>query len=604
MASIFGQVHVDPQGILAHAAPGLAGALEQRTARGCVLAWTGARAAASNGPLHIVADARLDDRANLASSVGLNPDRASDAEVILAAYQHHGVDGLATLFGDFAVAIWDDSRRELLCARDVFGVMPFYYRHDRNGLAFGSQLPSLRRERDAMNTRHLAAYLTGLDDSAEDTIFAPIRRLPPGHVLLWRRGELIVRRYTAIAPAATGPGKDYPAEIRRRFLDSVQDRSLGPGRVGALLSGGLDSSSIVAAAARRREARLPTFSFAYPTGSPYDENDFVRAMIECYPLAPEFVAMREFAPLDGLAALASGADDLIFGPGLLKVGRLLDRARKVGVRIVLDGHGGDEVISHGYGRLKELARQRRWRTLYRELRGVSALTQDSALGLLMRFLASEGLVARLRRRAAPGSHETTDTPILDRDLARAADIEDRTADWVHAYRRAAASEATLHTWNVSSPSVASAFEALRRVADASGVTVRFPFYDRRLVSYALAVPDAEKLRDGWTRRVMREAMEGLLPERVRWRRTKTDFSHELTEGMARDHGPYLADILRKSGPLAGLVDLPSARQRLQTLLANPRAAPTADVLALWRMAFLAMWLDNGAKARKPEMAMS
>ena len=162
----------------------------------------------------------------------------------------------------------------------------------------------------------------------------------------------------------------------------------------------------------------------------------------------------------------------------------------------------------------------------------------------------------------------------------------------------------MHVWNVTAPSVASGFEALRRIADTADVTVRFPFYDRRLVSYALAVPDAEKLRGGWTRRVMREAMEGILPDRVRWRRTKTDFSAELSEGMARHHAPFLTDILRNSGPLVGFVDLPAARHRLDLLLTNPRAVTSSEVLALWRMSFLALWLGNRTQTREVSRATS
>ena len=152
--------------------------------------------------------------------------------------------------------------------------------------------------------------------------------------------------------------------------------------------------------------------------------------------------------------------------------------------------------------------------------------------------------------------------------------------------------------------MAGAFEALRRVADAAGVAVRFPFYDRRLVAYALAVPAAEKLKNGWTRHVMRAAMDGILPERVRWRPTKADFSAELAGGMARHHASLLSDMLRNSGPLAGIVDLRSARHRLDLLLTNPRATPTSDVLLLWRMAFLAAWLNNRAKRRESAVALS
>jgi asparagine synthase (glutamine-hydrolysing) len=553
--------------------------------------------------LTIAADARLDDRVTLSRSLNLTAEDSSDTDLILAAYLRWGRDCPEQLLGDFAFAIWDEERRDLFCARDVFGVVPLYYCHDREGLAFGTQLSPLSRQGDALNHGRIASYLAGLDDSPDETVYTAIRRLPAGHWLRWSGNDRTVGRYATIAPETTPIGEDYADGIRRRFLAAVDDRTRATPNIGAMLSGGLDSSSIVAAATRQGGTPLRTFSFSYRRGSRFDETDYVKAVIDRCAVVPDFVTMDDLAPLSGLNDLASGTDDLVFGPGLPKIAQLLGRARKAGVHVMLDGHGGDEVLSHGFGRLNQLARQRRWRTLYRELRGVSAISGESAVGLFLKFFASHGAVARARKWL--GSKQASETsgssPVLSRDFARATDIGARIEQWAGDYARATSSESSLHAWNLTSPSVAAAFEALRRVSDQVGVTLRFPFYDRRLVEYALSVPDAEKLRDGWTRHVMREAMAGMLPEAVRWRRTKVDFGNELAVGLARHHAAFLTDMLRPSAPLAGFVDLAAAQDNLNRLLSDPVNVSGYDLLALWRMAYLTLWLSNRRAAIQPAM---
>lgn len=554
-----------------------------------------------NERLKIVADVRLDDRPALASALGLDATWISDVELIRHAYENWGYDCPRRLTGDFAFAIWDEARRQLFCARDQLGVRPFHYRCDREGFAFASRLNTIARLGDRFSKSRIAGYLAGIDDSHEETIFDNIHRLPMGHWLVWSPGQMRIERYFALTADAVAPNEDFVRGFRQRFLAAVDDRSLGAADLGAMLSGGLDSSSIVSAVARRQRrdaAPLRTFSFSYPPGSSYDETEYGAAVLEKYRLTPAFVDMDDVAPLDGLADLADGTDDLFFAPGLPKIARLLASARKSGVRIMLDGHGGDEVVSQGFGRLAELARERRWATLYRELRGVSAVSGENVAGQLLKFYLGQGSIAKARkwigRRAgsAQSGYAGRAASLLDPGLARDTDLDERIAQWSADYRRASSNEATLHLWNVSSPAVARAFETLHRAGDQVGVELRFPFYDRRLVSYALAIPDREKLKDGWPRSVLRRAMEGILPGKVQRRRSKIDFGPELATGLVRHHGDTLHEVLREDGAVGEYVDLGTARRRVRALLVAPEALNPLDLFALWRVVFLALWLNN------------
>lgn len=585
--------------------------LESWTSGGDCLACVGRNAGnlrAAGDRLKIVVDARLDDREALAERLGC--DRAlPDAALILAAYRHWGVDCAGHLVGDFAFAIWDTESRSLYAARDLFGVKPLYHRGDRNGLAFASRLDAVARPRDRLDRSRLAAYLAGLDDDPADTVLAEVHRLPMGHWLHWTRDRQWLQRYAQIAPEPLSHDQDFAAGFRERFLAAVDARTLGTADLGAMLSGGLDSSSIVSAVGRRgvgEGAPLRTFSFAYPRSPALDESDYAASVLAEYPVVSDFVSMDNFAPLEGLADLADGSDDLFFAPGLPKITSLLARARKAGVRVMLDGHGGDEVVSFGYGRLADLARQRRWATLYHELRGVAAESGRRAEPMLIDAMLSQGLLGRLRSRVAP--RRSTAGPgslaLLNLDFARSQDLAERMRQSGETYRLAARSESSLHLWNVAAPGVSRAFETLRRAGDQVGIELRFPFYDQRLVRFALAVPEHEKLKDGWSRSILRRAMADILPDKVRWRRGKVDFGAELATGLVRHHGDLLDALLRDGAPVEEYIDLVAARRIVADLRASWSPSGSPELFALWRAIFVALWLSNRSAALSPARVLS
>jgi asparagine synthase (glutamine-hydrolysing) len=124
------------------------------------------------------------------------------------------------------------------------------------------------------------------------------------------------------------------------------------------------------------------------------------------------------------------------------------------------------------------------------------------------------------------------------------------------------------------------------------------------VTYALAIPDHEKLKDGWPRSVLRRAMEGILPEKVQWRRSKIDFGSELAGGLARHHADLLHEVFRSDAAVGEYVNLTAARGQVQALMAAPDAANGLDLFAIWRVVFLALWLNNRSAALRPEKVLS
>jgi asparagine synthase (glutamine-hydrolysing) len=220
--------------------------------------------------LTITANARIDAREDL---------NLSDAELILSAYKKWGDDCVNHLIGDFAFAIWDESKQRFFCARDHFGVKPFYFTHIDNEFAFSSSLNALRLNPKVSNTLNEIAVgdylLFGVNQDLSTTIFKDIQRLPPGHTLTVANGSITTRRYWTPEPSSEVRFPDpesYVERFKELFARAVSDR-LRTDRVAISMSGGLDSTSL-AAVARDQIDNVHAFTVVYDSLIPDEERHF------------------------------------------------------------------------------------------------------------------------------------------------------------------------------------------------------------------------------------------------------------------------------------------------------------------------------------------
>ena len=220
--------------------------------------------------LTITANARIDAREDL---------NLSDAELILNAYKKWGDDCVNHLIGDFAFAIWDESKQRFFCARDHFGVKPFYFTHIDNEFAFSSSLNALRLNPKVSNTLNEIAVgdylLFGVNQDLSTTIFKDIQRLPPGHTLTVANGSITKRRYWKPEPSSEVRFRDpesYVERFKELFARAVSDR-LRTDRVAISMSGGLDSTSL-AAVARDQIDNVHAFTVVYDRLIPDEERHF------------------------------------------------------------------------------------------------------------------------------------------------------------------------------------------------------------------------------------------------------------------------------------------------------------------------------------------
>ena len=527
--------------------------------------------------------ARLDATSSLSQSpVVLSADARIDNGIdILDAWKQWGEDCPSHLEGDFAFAIRDDRTHTIFCARDAFGVKPFFYVHLPGRLfAFASQPHTLLAldevPRDVDDDR-IADYLDLRFDDAERTFHRAVRRLPAGHTLTLRDGRLTIHRWwfpRNVKPLRLRGGDDAYAEgYREHFVRAVRERMRvdDPAHLGAMLSGGLDSSAIACVARDELRARnappLPVISWIFSDAKEADEREYQQAVIAAGGMRPLTLdsATNPGSPWSDLELLLP--DGPPYAPNFYLNTEAAKLARSEGIRVLLDGLGGDVTVSRGSHRFIELFTHGRLFTLARELRALAVRRGTSEP--MPRLFA-----AHVAAPLAPAS--------LMRLLSRLRRRQ-------YAQPRRFYSVREEHADQLQSPFLAEGLELFDRMLEPFGIEGRYPFFDRRLAEYCLSLPADQKLADGYTRMVARRAMEGILPDAVRWRAGKgapglhviaavRARRSELEPLFARD-----ADLIRR------WIDVDTLR-RTYGELSDGLPVDFKATLRVWSAAVLGRWL--------------
>jgi asparagine synthase (glutamine-hydrolysing) len=508
-----------------------------------------------------------------------------DTEVILAAYRVWGRECLARFNGMFSFALWDGARRELFCARDRFGVKPFYYQWDGRRFAFASEPEALALTQEWRIRPRLEAVrdLVALDwvDHDARTFFDGLLSLPPAHALVVGESGLALERWWRLRPGrASGTTADRTREFERLFTDAVRLRLRSDVEVGSCLSGGLDSSAVVTTAARLLPHPMHSFTCAYDEGPDYDEREWVNATVGASGATPHLVVPDgdDFWPtFDRLAVRQS---EPTAGPGLYSQWKVMELAHAHGLKVLLDGQGGDETLA-GYFRylpvrLRDLAARLDVAGFLRLLPRVARrLGPGPTLALTFEPWLPAGLVGPLRRRFGQGKDRVLAPPL--RALPR-PDLPRPPRDFPSALSR----QLAFDTLQRLLPSL---LRYEDRDSMAFSIETRLPFLDVRLVEFAFSLPDGDRLDGDTTKAILRRALADRVPPAVLARRDKKGFETPADLWL---RGRYAGEVRRRLltyGPLHEWLDRGVMAVELEDYLAGRRAIG----LQIWRWLALEAW---------------
>jgi asparagine synthase (glutamine-hydrolysing) len=459
----------------------------------------------------------------------------SDTEVLLAAYCHWGIQALNRLVGMFAFAVFDCKERRLFLARDPFGIKPLYYSCGTDTFAFSSEIKPLLAQdwvSRSVNPTRVYEYLRyGVTDHGSETMFAAISSLRPAHYLevSFDQPDRVepVRYWSIDLSHHLALSVDAAAErLRELFLESVRLHLRSDVPVGAALSGGIDSSAIVTAMRQLagHDLKINTFTFV-PAPPGTSERDYVEDVARKAHLTAHFVTPRAEDIVGDIERLIEVQEEPFTSTSIYAQYRVFKLAREAGVKVMLDGQGGDELLGgyrHYLGpRLASLLRHGRFVEGARFLAAAGHLPGETkwsvAMGAGACFLP-DVLHARMRRLVGKDLRPGW----FNADWLRSNEISSRPLTYT-----AREKETLRHTLYRSLVGVG--LPALLRYEDrnsmAFSIESRVPFLTPALAGFLLALPE-EHLIDpnGLSKRVFRDAMRGVVPDRVLDRRDKVGFA--------------------------------------------------------------------------------
>jgi len=445
----------------------------------------------------------------------------TDTEVILCAYDKWGPACVERFNGMWGFCLYDRAKQILFCSRDRFGVKPFYYADMPQRFIFGSEIKQVLAGRGGPAVANMRAVrdflIEGYSDHTHETFFEGVVALPAGHNLVYSLAShsAELTRYYALAAPPEVEALDEPSAIARfraELKRSIGYRLRSDVKVGTCLSGGLDSSSIASlSAALYHEASPERFQAIHANSgiAEIDESAYAREVasaggMELFVIEP---SAEEF--IQAIDEVVYCQEEPFAAPSIFMQYFVFKKAKAIGCKVMLDGQGGDETLL-GYERYyAAYLRSLPWRDAIRELfvmRNHSKLSLSELLGNFMYFSISRIRIWRLRRKFAYIKPEYLLQFPNIRKLSKG-------------YRDIRA----MQKMEIESFQLPHLLRYEDRNSMRHSIEARLPFLDYKLVEAAFGMNNHFKIKDGWTKHVLRVAMEGLVPKNILWRKVKLGF---------------------------------------------------------------------------------
>lgn len=534
----------------------------------------------------------------------------TDTEVLLKAYQKWGTDALNKFNGMWAFALWDARNRQLVISRDRFGVKPLYYTTVDGAWIFSSEIKSVLAFPGAwrgFNDRRVMEFLArGLIDHTSETLFAKIQSVPPGSSFTLRDGDLRCHKFWTLKNKDVTKEKtenEIIAEFRDLLIDSVRQRVRSDVPIGTMLSGGLDSTSITVLIHKQRlqgQSLEPlfeglrcfhhTFSACWPGWENNEENEVDLIGMEnglsvnkVYPTAELIGSL--------LPRVSYFLDSPFESPIAIVQYLLMQEARKRGIKVVLNGHGSDEILG-GYPAsfvpilLADSLLSGKFKRYIGERRAFSVTGEWNDMAVLTHFIRD-----LIPNRLRPWLEEKIRPMVQwDQSIFSENHIHSGKTDYEEPAEYQGMSRLNKSLFLMFSEQILPKWLRMEdRMSMACSVESRLPFLDFRLVEYAFNLADDMKLRAGFTKYILRQAMNGDLPDSITWNQHKRRFALPYRQWLRSAWKPMMLDLFFSGQPHAETyLNLTNFRAKLQSFFAGNNAA--LDSRTAWRILNTEIWM--------------
>jgi asparagine synthase (glutamine-hydrolysing) len=516
--------------------------------------------------------------------LGAEFQTGTDTEVILHAYAQWGIGCLGRFNGMWSFAIYDMQRQEIFMARDRFGVKPLYYSNDAERFAFGSEIKQLLALQSKVRANQkivIEALLTYVDGHTDATYFADVKTLPQSHYLIYdlKTHSQSLQRYYQLETSAAfrEMSLDVATEaFGELFRDAVRLRLRSDVQVGTCLSGGLDSSATSAVAARLYQVDAPRAFIgvhAKSTEARSDESGHAarvarHANLDLVVVEP---SVQDF--IKTIDEVVYTQEEPFGSPSMFMGWHVFREALARGCKVMLNGQGGDEVLL-GYERYyAAILKQRSGLEFLRELRRQAHNSASSPLTAFMHYLyfTRAGMrIGRLKKRSL-----LTGDAIASYDFAAIKASADSFRDMT-----------TLQKHEITTLQLPHLLRYEDRNSMRHSIETRLPFLDYRLVEAAVSMPTNYKIRDGWTKFILRKAVQNELPADIVWRKNKLGFEAPERTWLTEFEGT-MQEAIRGSAILGEIAQRDKIVKEFPQLSLKERWAYFN--LAVWERVYNVAW---------------
>ncbi len=525
----------------------------------------------------------------------------TDTEVIVHLYEDYGDDCPKYLRGMFAFAIWDKNEKRLFLVRDRIGIKPLYYNFTNNRFAFASEIKSLLQDNNIsreVNSYAIDKYLTFLYIPAPLTIFNNIHKLLPGHTLSFRNGKIEIKKYWQLDfETKKCPQEEYLERIKENLEEVVKLHMVSDVPLGALLSGGLDSSTIVGLMSKVSGKQIETFSIGFEDKfSSYNELEYSTAVAQFFQTKHHQVILKTDI-LRNLPQIVRFLDEP-FADSSAILNYLICQEAKKFVTVALSGVGGDEVFG-GYPRYLGAMASRYYDFLPPFLRSC--------------FKGMAGFIPQSRKSQNTGGR-------LKRFLnAGLLSFEEKYISWISYFSKDSKKELysegfknvlnddsfDIHRRRLNEINTKDSLDKISyldfctylpddllimsdRMSMANSLEMRVPFCDHKLIEEMARIPFSEKLKGFKLKSLFRKAVKDLLPQKI-INKKKQGFMLPLADWISEDLKPYICEVLSEENIKKRGFFNPQYIQRMLELHFNKKELLTHQI---WSLFILELWCQN------------